>query len=254
MTSALAQDPNAYLKAFENKVYSLKSKGVKDFVVDIESSKLSKDLNDQQIFGKVENVIFRVFWTAVPERMAIEIIGLPEGFKEIKEELKLNMIGNIENIIPMTFAQRFSGYKFVQGNKPKEILATDTTGISPVPSYLLKFDDQDRLVEIVANKPIGTTVYKPDYKKEAFADGRYALMSQFTESVEFGRSVKIEKEINYGKAQGIAVVSSVETTTEQKGLGKNTQSSSLTEEVLFRNYKINEGLAMKYFLGESKAP
>ena len=41
------------------------------------------------IFGKVNEVIFRTYWTANPERVAIEVIGLPEGFKEIKEELKL---------------------------------------------------------------------------------------------------------------------------------------------------------------------
>ena len=45
-TSAFAQDPSAYLKNFDAKIYSLKSKGVKEFVVDIESSRLTKQLNE----------------------------------------------------------------------------------------------------------------------------------------------------------------------------------------------------------------
>jgi hypothetical protein len=49
--SSLAQVP-PYLTAFDAKVYSLKTKGVKEFSVDIKSPKLSKQLNEQMILGK----------------------------------------------------------------------------------------------------------------------------------------------------------------------------------------------------------
>lgn len=252
-SSAFAQDPSAYLKNFDAKVYSLKTKGVKDFVVDIESSKLTKQMNDLQIFGKVEEVIFRTYWTAEPERLAIEIIGLPDGFREVKEDLKASMLGMIDNLLPQTFAQRFAGYKFVQGSKPKEISAQDSTGLAVVPSYILKFDEQDKMVQVTGQKPIGTLVIKPVYEKESFADGKWVLTEQTTTSSENGATVTITKELDYGKSQGIGVLTEVEVTTEQKLPMPDAKPTTLRETVEFKNYKINEGAALKYFLGEAKA-
>lgn len=252
IASAFAQDPAAYLKSFDAKVYSLKTKGVTDFVVDIESSKLTKQINDQQLFGKVEELIFRTYWTAQPERLAIEIIGLPDGFKEVKEELKMAMLQMMDNILPQTTAQRFTGYKFVQ-SKSREILAQDTTGIAPIPSFVLKFDEQDKLVEVIGNKPIGTYVVKPVYEKPSFAEGRFVLTSQTTTSSENGQTLTVTKKLDYGKVQGISVVTEVDVTTEHRGLDKDARPVRFSENIEFKNYKINEGAALKYFLSESRS-
>lgn len=251
MASALAQDPATYLKNFDSKIYSLKTKGVKEFVVDIESSKLTKQMNDQQMFGKVEELIFRTYWTAEPERLAIEIIGLPDGFKEVKDELKVSMLQLMDNLLPQTTAQRFPGYKFTQP-RAREILAQDTSGIAPIPSFTLRFDTQDRLTEVIGNKPIGTLVIKPVYEKQSFSEGKWVLMSQTTTSSESGQTLDVLKELSYGKHQGISVLSEVTVTTEHKGSGKNARAIKNSESVEFKNYKINEGAALKYFLAEGK--
>ena len=168
---AHAEDPANYLKLFDSKVYSLKSKGVKDFAVDLESSRLTKQINDQQSFGKVEELLFRVYWTAEPERVAIEVLGLPEGFVELKEELKLGILQLLDNLLPQTFQQKFSGYRFVQGGSAKEVLAQDTTGIAPIPNFILKFDEQNKLIEVVGNKPVGSIQVKTNLKKHSFQTG-----------------------------------------------------------------------------------
>lgn len=248
--SAFAQDPNTYLKNFDAKVYSLKTKGVKDFVVDIQSDKLTKQLKDQQIFGKVDQVIFRTYWTLQPERLAIEVIGLPEGFREVKESLKASMLGVIDNLIPLSFAQRFPGYKFVQGANAKEFIAQDTTKIAAISSYTIKFDAQDNFVELVGNKPIGTLVIKPEYSKESFADGKWVLTEQTSVSSENGQTITVKKELDYGKAEGISVLEELEITTEQKVANK--KSAEVSETITFKNYKINTGDALKHFLGDQK--
>lgn len=247
-STAFAQDAATYLKNFDAKVYSLKTKGVTDFVVDIESTKLTKQMNDQQVFGKVKEVVFRTYWTANPERLAIEVEGLPDGFKEIKEELKLSLLGMMDNLIPPTMAQRFNGYKFANGTKAKEFVAQDTTGVAPIPSFVLKFDQEDKLVEVVGQKPIGTLNIAPVYAKESFSDGRYVLKQQTTTSTEGSQTVTIKKVLEYGQSQGIGVLTGVEVTTEQKG--QNGKTVSASEELTFKNYKINAGEALKFFLGE----
>jgi len=251
--TAFAQDPNAYLKNFESKIYSLKSKGVKDFVVDIESSRITRQVNDQQIFGKIESLIFRVYWTAAPERVAIEVVGLPEGFKEVKEDLKASVLPLLDHLIPQTFSQKFVGYKFSQGPNQREIIAQDTTGIAPIPSFSLKFDSSDKLVNVTGNKAIGTLVVTPVYAKEVFADGKWVLTEEATNSSENGYSLSIRKILNYGKANGIGVLEEVEITTDQKFQSPEAKPVKLKETVSFKNYKINEGVALKFFLGETKS-
>ena len=248
--SVFAQDPNAYLKNFESKIYSLKSKGAKDFVVDIESSKITRQINEQQVFGKIENVIFRVYWTASPERMAIEIIGLPEGFKEVKEDLKASVLPLLEHLIPQTFAQKFNGYKFTQGPNQRELIAQDTSGIAPISSFSLKFDSADKLIEVVGNKAIGTLVVSPTYSKETFADGKWVLTEEITKSSESGHSLTVRKILNYGRANGVGVLEGLEITTDQKFQSPEAKPVKLTENISFKNYKINEGVALKYFLAE----
>lgn len=249
--TAWAQDPTVYLNNFDAKVYSLKTKGIKDFVVDIESSKLTKQLNDQQIFGKVKEVIFRTYWTANPERIAIEIIGLPEGFREIKEDLKLTILSMMDNLIPMSTVQRFAGYKFHTGVSPKEYIATDASGIANIQSYVLKFDTTDKLVDVVGKKAIGTLTVVPKYDKDSFAGGKWVLKSLKTTNSENGQTFITTKELDYGTSNGIGVLTRVTVETEQKSEAPGAKTLNSEETVEFKNYKISTGEALKYFLGES---
>jgi hypothetical protein len=245
------QDPTAYLNSFDAKVYSLKTKGIKDFVVDIGSSKLTKQMNDQMMFGVVKEVIFRTYWTANPERIAIEVIGLPDGFREIKEELKVSIFSVIENLLPISTVQRFAGYKFHSGATPKEFVAQDSTGIANIQSFVLRFDNEDKLSDVVGKKTIGTLVITPKYEKDSFAAGKWVLKSLVTKSSENGQSMTITKDLKYGTSQGIGVLSQVTLTTEQRSEAPGAKALILEEEIDFKNYKINAGEALKYFLGDS---
>lgn len=254
-TVTYAQDPSEYMKNFDAKIYSLKSKGVKEFVVDIESNKLTKQLNDQQVFGKIEELYFRTYWTAAPERIAIEVMGMPEGFKEVKEELKALIMSVLENLFPPTLAQKFTGYKFSKGTSAQLFVAQDTTGIASTPSYNLKFNEQDVLEEITGNRLIGTFSVRPTYAKEGFSDGKLVLKEQVSISTDNGSSVKISRELDYGKVEGVGVLTGLTVTTEQKGSRPEVQTMTTTETLNFKNYKINQGEALKYFLGnENQRP
>ncbi len=250
--AAFAQDPLVQLSNFDQKVYSLKTKGVKDFVVDLESSKLTKQLNEQMIFGQIKELIFRVYWTANPERVAIEIIGLPEGFKEIKEELKLNITSMLENLIPLPIEKKFVGYTITKGKQSGEYFAKDQTGVAPIPGYILKFDQQNRLVEIEGKKPVGSFQITPNYTKEPFTDGKWVLKSQVTNSSESGQEFISKKDLFYTSHQGIGVLSQVKITTQQKWNAPDTKPLTIEETMNFKNYKIDSGEGLKYFLGESQ--
>jgi hypothetical protein len=249
---ARAQDPASHFTLFDNKVYSLKTKGVKDFVVDLTSSKLTRQINDQKTFGEVKKVTFRAYWTANPERLDIEVLGLPEGFHEVKAQLIASILPLMDNVLPMTIQQRFPGYKFSAGTKPRTFIATDASGVAPVPSYVIHFDEQDKLTTVVANRPIGTSEIKFDYEKKSFTDGKWALMQSTTTSSDSGQTITSTRDLEYGTSQGMGIVSSVTLTTTQKFDKANIKPVTQSDEITFENYKINTGEGLKHFLSETQ--
>ena len=251
--NVFAQDTELYLKNFENKIYSLKTKGVQDFAVDIESKQLTQLVNDQQSFGKVEELIFRAYWTLNPERFSIEVIGLPDGFKEFKDELKLRIYPVLEYLIPKSMNDKFKGYKF-STTSPGRILAQDSTGVAATPSFQLNFNAENKLVEIIGNRPIGTMIITPRFEKKSFADDKWVLEEEIITTTENSQTLSVTKEMSYDKFNGIQALDEIEVTTKQVVEGKSSKS---VETINFKNYKINEGVALKYFLGQenlSKEP
>lgn len=246
-TLGFAQDSATYFSLYERKVYTLKNKGVRDFVVDVTSSRLTDQVNEQKIFGTIKKLIFRVHWTLSPERLAVDVIGLPEGFFEAKAELKAAFVPVLDSLLPMGVAQRFPGYKIAAGKSPKEFIATDPTGVAPIPSYTIKFDEQDRLSEIIGNKPVGTWDMNYTYDKKAFAEGRWVVSQVVVNTTENGVNVKTTRKLSYGDAQGMGVLSEVALTVEQTG-DKGFRNQDTIE---FENYRINTGEGMRYFLGDA---
>jgi hypothetical protein len=245
-----AQDSVAFLRNFDTKVYSMKNKGIKDVVLEIENEKFTSQLNARQIFGKLNSVIVRVYWTSQPERIALDVIGLPEGFREIREEIKLAVIPALEAAFPPSVEQRFPGYKFSQGAREREIMAQDLSGLAAIPSYVLKFNESGVLSEIVANKPVGTTSILTKYVKEGFADGKQVLTEQITQIIENGAEISINRKLSYQKHEGISVIKNLKIETKQKNLNDPKKVFSEAEDFRFSNFRINQGDALKYFLGQ----
>ncbi len=244
---AYSQAPNVYFSLYDRKIYTLKNKGVKDFVVDVTNSKLTERVNEQKIFGKVKELIFRVHWTLSPERLAVDIIGLPEGFAEAKNELRASFMSVMDNLLPMTVEQRFPGYKFTPGKNKREFIATDVSGLAAIPKYLLKFDELDRLSEVIGAKPVGSWNMHWIYEKKAFSEGRWVISQVTVTNSENGQTVKSSRKLNYGTAQGIGVLSEIVLTVDQSA-EKNIRTQETFE---FKNYRLNTGEGMRYFLGDS---
>ncbi len=248
--AVIAQTPATYFSLYDRKVYSLKNKGVRDFVVDVSSSKLTEQVNAHKIFGEVKNLVFRIYWTLAPERLAVEILGLPEGFHAAKHELRLNFMPLLDNLLPMTVEQRFPGYKISAGKNPREYIAADSTGVAPIPSYVIKFDTEDKLSEIIGMKPVGSWNMEWIYEKKGFSDGRWVTTQINVTNSEGGQTLTTSRRLNYGTAQGMGVLSEVVLTVDQSG----PKTFRTQENIEFNNYKINTGEGMKYFLSDAPVP
>jgi hypothetical protein len=245
-----AQDPKAYLSSFDSKIYSLKNRGVKDFTVDISSPKLTRQLNEQGVFGKVEKLTFRLYWTAMPERIAVAVLGLPDGFNEVKESLKRNVLLVLEDLLPVPMEQKFSTYAISQGPTTKELIAKDQTGVAPIQSFVLKFNDKDILTNVIGKKAVGIFNVENTYESNIAPEGKLVLTKQITSSVENGLITVITKELDYTKSNGIVVLDEVSSSLINKIEAKDAKAIEVKDLIEFSNYKINVGEALKYFLSE----
>lgn len=248
---AHAEDPKTYFTTFDSKVYSLKTKGMKDFVVDIENPGLKNRLNEQGTFGKVDKFFFRVFWTSSPERVGVEVMGLPEGFREVKDELKAGILLSLDYLLPLSVQDKFKGYKIFAGQSPKEFVAQDQSGVAPISGYVLKFDANDTLAEVVGKKHVGSFRMTNDWEKTGFSDGKWVIKEQVITTEENGSTVTSTKEFEYDEEQGIGVLEEVSVETVQKWEKADMKPVKIEEKLLFKNYKLNSGEALKYFLGDS---
>jgi len=156
--------------------------------------------------------------------------------------------------LPPTTVQRFTGYKFHSGANPKEFVAQDSTGIANIQSFILRFDNMDRMTEVIGKKAVGTLITTPTYEKDSFAAGKWVLKSISTNSTENGQSLIVTKDLKYGTSQGIGVLSQVLITTEQKQEKQGGKALITEERITFKNYKINVGEGLKHFLGDTSKP
>ena len=181
------------------------------------------------------------------------MLGLPDGFQQLKDELKASILPLLDNLLPMTLTQRFPGYKFTSGKEGSTIVATDSTGLAPIPSYTLQFDSQDRLIKIVGNRPLGTQEIDFTFEKKAFTDGKWAMVSVVTEATDAGQKITVTRKLNYGSTQGIGNLSSVDISTEQVLNKEGAKPVTQADQIEFNNYQINSGAAFKHFLSDSKS-
>ncbi|MFA5582981.1 MAG: hypothetical protein WDA09_02100 [Bacteriovoracaceae bacterium] len=236
------------LQSFDKKTYTPRQKSVTDLVVDIESEKMKEDLNEQKIFGNIKKLSFRFYWTAQPERLAVEVLGLPEGFKEVKENLKANTLSLFEDIIPIPLEKKFSNFKLNRKSN-RLIEAKDNNSLTPISSYDLVFNNDNVLTEVIAKRAVGEMVTKFVYDKASFSDGRLVLKAQEIFIEESGQKVNIKKEISYQVVAGVGFPQIVNVTTKQTG---NSGSFERAETLSFNNYQVNKGEALKFFLSENK--
>jgi hypothetical protein len=250
-----AQDATTMLRLSEEKTYTPKQKGLTDLVVDIVNPQVTSQLNEQMIFGHLKEVSFRLYWTSSPERVAIEVMGLPEGFREIKEELKASTISRLESIISIPLEKKFQSYKFrTDPKKSKTVVATDPTGLQAIPEFEFIFDTENKLTKIIAKKPIGEQETNFEWQKTTWSEPRFHVVKSSTNSRNGAQTIETESSTSWQVISGIGLPSMVKTITSQKlnQKGQLRPVERKSEEVVyFKNYKVNQSEAMKWFLGNS---
>ena len=176
---------------------------------------------------------------------------MPEGFLEVREELKRSILPLLDVFFPMPMDQKFQGYKISTLASGQEFEMVDTNGVLPILKLRLKMDENKLPVKLTGEKAIGLLEVNYNYKKESFSDGKFVLVDEVTKNIENGFESTIKKSIKYDKSQGIPVVTKVIIESETKAANPKLPSLKTPDEVLASDYKLNSGEALNYFLSTS---
>ena len=242
------------IEQYEIKNYDPQKSGLTDLVFEARIDNLADMLNKAKTLGTITDVYFKIYWLS-PSQYKIEIMGLPNGFEEIRNDLSTLIKGKLEFIIPEKFSDKFKGYtlKSEPIANGKLIKAIDATYTMTVPEVEIVFDKAAKL------KTIETKVPSPSMKTEffqspkAWSNNKLVLDKVVSVSKQGTMTLTVTNSIAYAAVAGVGLPSAVtvksisETVIPAHGKEKEKKIKSETgTSIRFSKYEVNTGKAQRF--------
>lgn len=253
-TVAWSQTKIEEIEQYEIRNYDPQKSGLNDLVFEARIEKLVDILNKTGNFGKLTDVYFKIYWLS-PSQYKIEVMGLPKGFQEVRDDLAALIKGKLEFIIPERFSEKFKGYtlKAAPIADGKLIKAIDDTYTMAVPEVDITFDKTGRL------KTVETNVAYSQVRTEFFQtpkswSNNKLVMDKIVTTTKQGTAVATTTNtVEYATFQGmgfpakVTVKNVTEAVIPAHGKEKEKKVKSESGSVIrFSNYEVNTGKAQRF--------
>jgi hypothetical protein len=252
-TAVFAESKSEEFEQYEIRSYDPQKSGLTDLTFEAHIDNLTEVLNKTQAFGKLIDVYFKIYWMA-PSQYKIEVLGLPRGFQEVRDDLSTLIKGKLEFIIPERLSSKFQGYTLNKAEPVadgKLIKAIDDTYTLAIPQIDLIFDNSGRLksVENKMSKPMKTEFFQ---SPKAWSNNKI-VMDKIVSSSKVGNVTStITNSIEYTSVAGIGLPSkiTVKNVTEavipatKKDKEKKVKNETGTT-IRLSKYEVNTGKAQK---------
>jgi hypothetical protein len=226
--------------------------GVKDLIFIIKVPQLANTIKGKFALLKESNPLYKVYWSS-PDKVYIDVQGLPSGFKDLKNELRLAVVDKLEYIMPITLEKKLKGYelRFLETGAMKKLIAEDKTGKLDVNRLEFEINKEGQVVGIDSYGVRGPVKTKFTYSQ---TENNKWLITKIENTFERGPAKLINSNIlTYSKVSGVYF--------PEKLLSKSTQELSVKDKVqkvemgsseyLFEAYEVNSGKAQKFISQDS---
>jgi hypothetical protein len=243
------------LKLNEVIMYNPVRFGLRDFVVHIRIEELTKILNDKMIFGKLEDVSFKLYWS-FPDKAFVEVLGLPAGFKEVKAQLQSLIFNRLDFIVPRTLATSVKGFKSkILGSAAggeKKIQFIDPTGLHEVREVVMTMKNTGPLSALVTVGALQSEQATFQYITLPCSQNKQLLESYKVKSTSAMSGLEVDHNIQYELKNGFCFPSTITSVTKQflysdSGKRLNEQQRDLITTMQLTGHEINTGTAMTFF-------
>ncbi len=268
-TFAQDKEAESTIANFDNSYYHPEKKGLKDLKVKITIPDLAKVLSDNKFIGQLKDVYFELYYEN-PERVFVDIKGMPQGFDEHKATLRGIILSRLEFIIPQYLKDKFKGLTLRMGkgdSDEKVVKVTNPKNFNEDLAIFLHFNKKGILKKIENKLEYNQNeVTDLSMDTKSWSDGKVVTEKTEVVSDNNGMYTKITNQIKYTSVNGFGFPEQFDSSTYQKNTVKvavnagkkdikpediKYEDKTFEQEFSFRmnfvDYKVNEGEATKMF-------
>jgi hypothetical protein len=178
---------------------------------------------------------------------------LPKGFLELRRNLKNLVASRIDYIIPQELAPKLRSYELKIKKTASGFLVTgeDPTNNKAVNRLEVGFTKDGRLSRYKSYSPLGFQQSGFSYAKKSWSKNKWVLEQVKAKMIQGPQITESKTSITYGNQVGFGFPVEVSVKTKQyvAAPGKEERKLERTggSEILFSKYKVNSGVAQKYF-------
>lgn len=249
-----AEVKNEVVEQYEIRSYDPQKIGLIDLVFEARIDNLTEILNKTQNFGKLVDVYFKIYWLS-PAQYRVEVMGLPKGFKEVRDDLTTLIKGKLEFIIPEKFSEKFKGYtlKSEPVSNGKLIKAIDDSYTLAASEVDLVFDTNGRL-KTLETKAMSSSVRVEFFQTPKSWSNNKLVMDKVISVTKKDSVVStVTSSVEYVSVNGMGFPSKVSIKNSSEASvpaqGKESEKKIKRETnsaILFSKYEVNTGKAQRF--------
>lgn len=241
------------IKRYDIGYYHPERVGLKDLTFEVRIDGLTEKLNQQLIFGKLNDVFFKVYWM-IDEAGAVSnkviVIGMPNGFDEMKKGLRQMVIERLDYVVPKMLAESLKECTttFTPASYGGYITCVDKTHQKDVDRIEVYLDQKGRMTRYATYSPIGKMEATMEMTPKAWSNNKWLLDSMKVKQFQGIQSTVVDYTFTYEKAELFGFPKKIGIKTSQYLVrpteAKEEKLMRETETALqFSNYVINKGQA-----------
>lgn len=218
--------------------YSIVKAGVKSLKFKMKVQGLKENLNKRKNFGKIKELYFEVYWT-YPQKLEIKVHGMPKGFKEAKEQLKMAVYSRLPLLFPVKKQEMVNGYKLHYDKSKNTIFAEDPTGKKALQQMKVIITPQGQIEQIGGMGLSGNQVTSYKGKIESWSKDKFVYDNVNISIKARAHKTEIDHKIKYIVIRGIGVPQSIVSRTKLINDKDGSEKLVSSIETAFYDYIIN---------------
>jgi hypothetical protein len=242
------------IEQYEIRNYDPQKNGLSDLVFEARIENLTEMLNKAGNFGKLTDVYFKIYWMK-PAQYKIEVMGLPKGFQEVRDDLSSLIKGKLDFIIPENFSEKFKAYtlKAEPIADGKLIKAIDDTYNLAVSEIEIIFDKSSKLKTIETKAPQSHVKSEFFQSPKAWSNNKLVMDKIISTSRQGAAVLTTTNSIEYVVVSGLGFPSkitvknvqeiTIPATAKEKEKKQKHENGSV---IKFSKYETNTGKATRY--------
>ena len=255
-SQALAQAKIEEIEQYEIRSYDPQKNGLTDLVFEARIEKLTEILNKTQTYGKLIDVYYKIYWMA-PAQYKIEVIGLPKGFQEARDDLAELIKGKLEFVIPEKFSAKFKSYtlKSLPIADGKLVKAIDDSYTLAIPEMDIIFDTNGKLKTLETKASFAAIKTEFTQSPKTWSNNKLVMDKVVTVAKQPNMISTTTNTLEYTSVAGIGfpvklnVKSVQEITIPANGKEKEKKVKNETGSVVkFTMFEVNTGKAQRFIV------